>query len=50
MEDGWGLSHNSDFDLQSAGRHYNSKVLLGKIQAAVRMVTYRDSITPQTTV
>ena len=42
MEDGWGLSHNSDFYLESAGRRYNSMVLSGKIRAAVCMVTDRD--------
>ena len=31
MEDGWGLSHNSDFDLELASRRYNSMVLSGKI-------------------
>ena len=42
MKDGWGLGHNSDFDLESADRCYNSMVLLGKIRAAVRMVMDRD--------
>ena len=31
MEDGWGLGHNSEFDLEYAGRRYNSMVLGGKI-------------------
>ena len=31
MEDDWGLSHNSDFYLESTGRRYNSMVLLGNI-------------------
>ena len=38
MEDGWGLSHSSEFDLESAGRRYNCMVLSGKIRAAVQMV------------
>ena len=42
MEDGLGLSRNSDFNLESAGRRYNSMVLLGKIQAAVQMVMDHD--------
>ena len=42
MEDGWGLSHNSDFDLKLASRRYNSMALSIKIRAAVRMVSDRD--------
>ena len=42
MEDGWGLAHDSEFDLESTGRRYNSMVLGGKMRAAMRMVTDRD--------
>ena len=39
---GFGASHNHEFEVESAGRRYNSMVMSGRIQAAVRMVTNRD--------
>ncbi len=39
---GFGATHNREFEVESAGRRYESMVLSGKIRAAVRMVTDRD--------
>ena len=36
---GFGASRDQDFELESAGRRYNSMVLSGKMRAAVRMIT-----------
>ena len=39
---GFGASHGRDFEIESAGRRFDSMVLGGKVRAAVRMVTDRD--------
>ena len=39
---GFGATHTHEFEVESAGRRYESMVLSGKIRAAVRMVTDRD--------
>jgi hypothetical protein len=39
---GYSMPSNHEFDIESAGRRYNSMILSGKLRAAVRMVTDRD--------
>jgi hypothetical protein len=39
---GYSMPSDREFEVQSAGRRYNSMILSGKLRAAVRMVTDRD--------
>ena len=39
---GFGATDDHEFEVESAGRRYNSMILSGKIRAAVRMVTDQD--------
>ena len=39
QEDGWGTPPDREFELESAGRKYDSMVKNGRISSAVRMVT-----------
>ncbi len=39
---GFGASHGKEFEVESAGRRYDSMVMGGKLRAAVWMITARD--------
>ena len=41
-EDGWGIPHDREFELGSAGQKYDAMVKNGRISSAVKMVTNRD--------
>ena len=41
-ERGYSMPTDREFEVESAGRRYNSMILSGKLRAAVRMVTDRD--------
>ena len=42
LEDGWGLPHDRVFELEEAGRKYDSMIRRGQVRSAVRVVTNRD--------
>ena len=39
---GFGASHGKEFEIESAGRRYDSMVMGGKLRATVRMITTCD--------
>ena len=42
LEDGWGTAHDREFELEEAGKKYDSMIKRGQVRSAVRVVTNRD--------
>jgi len=42
MGRGYAMNNHPEFEVESAGRRYDSMILSGKLQAAVHMITDRD--------